>query len=255
MRIAVIGDIHGCIDELTELYGKLEHESLDAIWTTGDLVDRGPDSGAVIDFCRSKGIGATMGNHEHTTLSKWKAFQRGQRFKNPDKMRTLAQLNDERVKWMEELPLLHCIDALNLVLVHGGLWPIPIYAQPLNVIRAQMIRQPSHIKSACIGRSKWWGNDAQKMGYTEADIYKRGWRRWYEIYDLPHDVVYGHSVFAWPYEHRAFTHAGRTLGIDTGSCFGGNLTAAIIGPNWVEKFISSPPKAIYAFKLDIIPDP
>jgi hypothetical protein len=149
---------------------------------------------------------------------------------------------------MAALPLLHCIDELNLVIVHGGLWPYPIYAQPLNVIRAQMIHPRKY------GSSKWWGSDAEKMGYTEESLRKEGWSRWYEIYNRPENVVYGHSVFGVPYEHQAFPTAGKTLGIDTGSCFGGNLTAAIIGPNWVEKFVSVPPRAIYAFKLDCIPE-
>lgn len=238
--IAVIGDIHGCIDEFTELYEKLCHESIDEIWTTGDLVDRGPDSGACIDFCIKYNIRSTMGNHEHTTLQKWKAHKRGMLFRNPDKTRTLNQLNDERVAWMTDLPLLHCVDDLNLVLVHGGLWPIPIYAQPLNVIRAQMIKLREY------GKCKWWGDDAIKMGYTEEEITTKGWRRWYEIYNRPENVVYGHSVFAKPFDYRAFPDAGRTLGIDTGSCFGGKLTAAIIGPDWVKKFVTVNPRANYA---------
>lgn len=248
-RIAVLGDIHGCIDELTELYDRLSHESLDAIWTTGDLVDRGPDSGAVIDFCIKHGIRSTLGNHEHTTLSKWKAYQRGLVFKNPDKMRTLKQLNEKHVAWIESLPLLHCVDELNLVLVHGGLWPIPIYAQPLNVIRAQMIINPAHVKSLNIGRCKWWGPDAVKMGYTENGLRRQGWHRWYEIYNLKEDVIYGHSVFTKPFVHQ-LPGCGRTVGIDTGSCFGGPLTGIVISENWIEKTISIPPKAVYAFKIE-----
>ncbi len=248
MRIAVIGDIHGCIDELTELYGKLCHESLDDIWAAGDLVDRGPDSGAVIDFCRENFIYSVKGNHEDTTLSKWKAYQRGLKFRTPDKMRTLTQLNEERVAWLEALPRLHVIDKINTVIVHGGLWPVPLFAQPPNVIRAQMIHPHK------IGKSKWWGEDAVKMGYTEADLRREGWHRWYEIYNRPENVVYGHSVFGIPFQHRV-GDAGTSLGIDTGSCFGGRLTAAIIGPNWVEKFISVKPRDVYAgFKLGCVPE-
>lgn len=36
-RIAVIGDIHGCIDELNLLYKAICHHSIDEIWHVGDL--------------------------------------------------------------------------------------------------------------------------------------------------------------------------------------------------------------------------
>ena len=55
-RIAIFGDCHGCPEELKQLVGALSWLSLDAIFSTGDLVDRGPDSGAVVDFCRLNGI-------------------------------------------------------------------------------------------------------------------------------------------------------------------------------------------------------
>lgn len=245
MRIAVVGDSHGCIDELTELYSKLEHESLDEIWCVGDLVDRGPDSGAVIDFLREKGINSVFGNHEQSITNGWPVYLKHGKVRNPDKGRTMSQLNQAQIDWLLALPKLHCIDPLNLVIVHGGLWPVPIFAQPLNVIRAQMIH------SRKFGSCKWWGKDAIKMGHTEAELRQKGWARWYEVYNRPENVIYGHSVFSIPYQHQAFPHAGKTLGIDTGSCFGGDLTAAIVGPNWVEKFISVKPRAVYAFKLNM----
>lgn len=36
-RIGVIGDIHGCFEELIELYNALSHLELDEIWCLGDL--------------------------------------------------------------------------------------------------------------------------------------------------------------------------------------------------------------------------
>lgn len=256
MRIAAIGDIHGCIDELKELHGKLEHESLDEIWALADLVDRGPDSGAVIDFCREKGIKSVFGNHEQSVVNGWPVFQKYGRMRNPEKQTTLSQLNQDKIDWLAALPKLHVIEPLNLVLVHGGLWPVPLWAQPLNCIRAQMILQPHHEYDRSIGCVRWWGQKAITKGHYPEDYNRaRGWHRWYEIYNRPENVVYGHSVFGTPYEHRATVEAGSTLGIDTGSCFGGKLTAAIIGRDWVEKFISVKPRAIYAgFKLDCIVD-
>jgi len=55
VRIYAVGDIHGRLDLLRELYGRIDRDSDDAdgpstIVFLGDYVDRGPDSAGVIDF-------------------------------------------------------------------------------------------------------------------------------------------------------------------------------------------------------------
>lgn len=226
-KIAVIGDIHGCIDELVQLYRKLEWLSLDEIWGAGDLVDRGPDSGAVVRFFRERKIPTVKGNHEDSIVNAFGAAQRtGTPPGNPDKARTVSQLKQEDVDWIKALPLLHVFDDTKLIVVHGGMWPrLPIHAQPINVMRAQLIKPWEH------GESRWWGSDAvnqkgKAKGKTEADSIAEGWERWYKLYDHEHDCVFGHSVFAQPLLHKN-PGAGRCVGVDTGSCFGGSVTAAV----------------------------
>lgn len=226
-RIAVIGDIHGCIDELVELYAKLRLLSLCGIYHAGDLVDRGPDSGAVIDFCRENGIQGVLGNHEESILGWWRRYkEEGIVPNNKDKARTLSQLNDERVAYMQSLPKLHVFDQFKTVLVHGGLWPgRGLHQQPHNIIRAQMIHQDEDK----LGRTRWWGKDAPNGASkkTEAESYLEGWRRWYEIYDWDYNVVFGHSVFKDPFVHESVAGA-KCVGVDQGGCFGGFLTAVIL---------------------------
>ncbi len=58
-RIYAIGDIHGCTDLLTEIYGKIAEDNRckapaeATIVHLGDYIDRGPDSRGVIDFLLS----------------------------------------------------------------------------------------------------------------------------------------------------------------------------------------------------------
>lgn len=64
--MVIIGDIHGCLKSLEKL---LEQIPADAeIYSTGDLVDRGPDSKGVVSLCVERGIKPVMGNHEHMLL-------------------------------------------------------------------------------------------------------------------------------------------------------------------------------------------
>lgn len=61
--IAVIGDIHGCIKELSELYNILSDFNI-PLYSVGDFVDRGKNSKEVVDFLIDKNIKAVLGNHE-----------------------------------------------------------------------------------------------------------------------------------------------------------------------------------------------
>ena len=45
MSTYLIGDVHGCYDELIALLAQVEFDpSTDTLWLTGDLVARGPGS-------------------------------------------------------------------------------------------------------------------------------------------------------------------------------------------------------------------
>lgn len=58
----VIGDVHGCYNELMVLMEKLPYT--DNICFVGDLIDRGPDSKKVVDFIIENNYNCVLGNHE-----------------------------------------------------------------------------------------------------------------------------------------------------------------------------------------------
>lgn len=66
--IAVIGDIHGCINTLRALYEKIINFTTE-IYSVGDLVDRGNFSKEVIDFCIKNEILPVRGNHEDMLIN------------------------------------------------------------------------------------------------------------------------------------------------------------------------------------------
>ena len=49
MRTIIIGDVHGCFTEFTELLEKCEIGSEDRLILVGDLMDRGPKSREVFE--------------------------------------------------------------------------------------------------------------------------------------------------------------------------------------------------------------
>ena len=51
MSTYLIGDVHGCIDELKALLAQVDfNPQNDCLWLTGDLVARGPSSLEVLRF-------------------------------------------------------------------------------------------------------------------------------------------------------------------------------------------------------------
>ena len=67
-RTFVIGDVHGCAEELEELLSLLPIDPDSTVIFLGDYIDRGPDSRRVIDLVLSVekrcSVVALMGNHE-----------------------------------------------------------------------------------------------------------------------------------------------------------------------------------------------
>lgn len=227
-KVAVIGDVHGCLDELRALVAKLRGEGVEHIWHLGDLVDRGPDSGGVVRFCMEEGIGGVMGNHESTILALYPGVKSGAKKASPDKTRTISQLGDEEKRYLEALPLLHVFDDLKVVLVHAGLEPrLPVWKSrlPMHHFFGSQTHNVCHLQLVhpdFPGQTRWWGYDP-KNDVPEEENRRQGWVRWYELYDEPYTVAYGHSVFyGAPFQH------GRTFGIDTGCVFGGGLTALVL---------------------------
>ncbi|HVO73095.1 MAG TPA: metallophosphoesterase, partial [Ignavibacteriaceae bacterium] len=64
--IAVIGDIHGCLNTLSDLVSKIEKKYPELnLYCVGDLIDRGNFSCEVMDFISKKNIKFTPGNHDY----------------------------------------------------------------------------------------------------------------------------------------------------------------------------------------------
>jgi serine/threonine protein phosphatase 1 len=64
-RDLIIGDLHGCYDELWHLLKHIDYNSeQDRILFVGDLIDRGPKSELCFDMVQRNNVYSTLGNHE-----------------------------------------------------------------------------------------------------------------------------------------------------------------------------------------------
>jgi serine/threonine protein phosphatase 1 len=204
MKRYVIGDIHGCYDELKELYDKIvQHADLDAfkIIFVGDYVDRGPDSKKVVDFIRNiqkSGHVALMGNHEDMILAGDFTYA----------AETIVSFGGFRghlipedvLNWMRSLPKYYEDDTI--LVAHAAMNPLVSIEDQSDKILL-WYRYPHH-----------------------------------ETADLPKYFYHGHT----PMRGKIEQAADRT-NVDTACVYGGHLTAAIVGSDGKpEGFIQVPKK-------------
>lgn len=213
----IVGDIHGCYDELVELLETLGYDLRDPkavvhpagrrVVFLGDLCDRGPKSPEVLrlvmGMVQAKTALCVPGNHDVKLLK----YLQGKNVKLTHGLeRTVEQLNAWRdselfrdlPRFLDSLISHYVLDGGKLVVAHAG------------------------IKERYIGRSSGRVRDFCLYGDTTGEMDELGLPvrlDWAAEYRGKASVVYGHTPVAeadW---------LNNTINIDTGCVFGGKLTA------------------------------
>ncbi|UTH73638.1 metallophosphoesterase [Chromobacterium sp. IIBBL 290-4] len=112
----VVGDIHGCFEQLRRLMDIVAFDpACDRLLSVGDLVDRGPDSPMVVEWLAQPWFHAVRGNHEQMALDAMRNPLEDQERHLRNGGRWLAELPADRrnacVAALSQLPLALEIDA------------------------------------------------------------------------------------------------------------------------------------------------
>lgn len=228
----IIGDIHGCFDELLELLDSLGyslksgipiHPSGRQLAFVGDGMDRGPSSLKVMHLLfaiQDKGqLIYSPGNH----CNKLYRYAKGNNVQETHGLEmTVAELNqltkqersailERYIRFYEALPLFHKLDDGKLIVVHAGLPEKFIDAPPSRTVRTFALY-----------------GDITGETMPDGRPVRRDWAKTYLGNSW---IVYGHTPI---HEPRFVNH---TVNIDTGCVFGGTLSAL----RWPEFEIVSVP--------------
>ncbi|MGY3113558.1 bis(5'-nucleosyl)-tetraphosphatase (symmetrical) [Pantoea eucalypti] len=125
MSTYLIGDVHGCYDELRALLQQVDfNPEQDTLWLTGDLVARGPGSLEVLRYVKSLGdaVRLVLGNHDLHLLAVYAGISRN---KPKDRLTPLLEADDadELINWLRRQPLLQVDEEKKLVMGHAGITP------------------------------------------------------------------------------------------------------------------------------------
>lgn len=200
MATYFIGDVHGCSQELDRLLDQLELSAEDRVYLTGDLFDRGPDPLGVLDLVRERNLLSILSNHEDYLYRTMVQFLRTREMDTRHEyisrcLRSVGKRAPEFLEYIRQLPLYR--QGEGWILVHAGV-------DPYQGLEATQRRDLLSMRT-------WPSDDRQAP-------------RWYELYEAGPMVIFGHNARQQAVMHRV---DGKLLavGLDTGCCYGGWLTA------------------------------
>ena len=224
-----IGDVHGEKAKLDQLLAFIRDDATayacpHRIVFIGDLIDRGAESRGVVETAMrlqaEEGAIVIRGNHEELMLHAvdhnesvgiyWWATNGGddtidsyQRVNGPkDDWR--EAIDAHHVKWLRTLPTMYRDEERGLVFVHGGIDP-KLFPNEDDEVR-MWTRSEKFFQS---GR---WPDRDELKGIL---------------------VVHGHT----PTDDFEPEVQPRRINVDTGACFGGPLTTAVLAPNEKPRFL------------------
>lgn len=246
-----IGDVHGCFDALTRLLDAIDYDSShDVLWFVGDLVNRGPDSLAVMEFVTTLPDSTILilGNHDLHFL----AVAHGLVAANPkDTLEDLLAVSHQRfIEFFLKAKLFHYDASLDFAIVHAGIppqWDLPMtqaYAHEVELILQQdpkgFLRhmygdQPEQWNDTLQGwdRYRVITNYLTRMRFCDPsgrlDLKSKaalgtqppGYLPWFEyprLFNSP--IIFGHWAAL-----QGQCHAKNCFAIDGGCVWGGHLQA------------------------------
>lgn len=243
-KFDILGDVHGCYDEMLELLFKLGYRLTfgepepgkpmvltsfvppegRTLLYAGDLVDRGPHSELVLGFASQvfylqKQVGV-LGNHDHKLMRALKG--------NGVKVKPDLQVTVDSIKAHGQRFVNNCLNFLisqpvrleseGLILVHAA------YKEGIPLKYAESL--------AMIG---------EVDGSKDADGHPIRLSAWEENYTGGKVIVHGHVPVDEVVDRQY--PGGRVINIDTSCCFGGKLTALRF-PEM--EFVSVPARRAYS---------
>jgi len=252
MSTYVIGDLQGCYLTLQALLKKIRFDAQrDRLWFVGDLVNRGSGSLECLRFVRQLGSAATavLGNHDLHLLAVAEGFAK------PGKLDTLQPILDAAdcaalLDWLRHRPLLH-IDG-KFAMVHAGLMPQWSWQTSQSLAReVEDALQGAGYRATLAGmygdqpnswsdtlkadeRSRFVINTMTRMrtlmptgehqlkykaGLAEMPSNLRAW------FDVPSVRRAERTLFSGHWSAIGYVERSRTINLDTGCIWGGELTA------------------------------
>ena len=249
-KILVIGDVHGCFDEMLELHAKAvvenNHQEFEFVILVGDMSNKGPHSAKVLRWVRTHPTWFSVrGNHDDSALAaalgdkkrrknkkyRWvveSELTRGeQQSDNGDE----ATLSDEDVAWLSELPYSITIPGsylgdkkVNTIIVHGGLIPDQeLKQQEITTMTTMREVLPVCTKDGQVSNLVYHERRKHNAAQLHDTIQCNIPLPWASVWKGPQKVIFGHDA-----KRGLQLYQPWAIGLDTGAVYGKAMTAVML---------------------------
>ncbi|KAF1972318.1 Metallo-dependent phosphatase [Bimuria novae-zelandiae CBS 107.79] len=246
-RLVVVGDVHGCKEELEELLKKVGfRDDKDHLILTGDIVAKGPDSPGVVTLASRIGASCVRGNHEDKILLSIEEINDDHKNSvaraevdvvdrpsenqepavlgtEPELLQLAKSFTEQQLSYLKSCPVILRVGQVgalhNVVVVHAGLVPdVPLEQQdPFQVMNMRTIDLDTLVPSEKRKHTPWekyWNHQQKRKPAVERTT-----------------VIYGHD------RKRGKNINKYSMGLDSGCVSGGHLTAMVIKEGGKHKYV------------------
>jgi len=269
-RQIFVGDVHGCMDTLTQLLDTLHFDPRnDRLRFVGDLVNRGGQSLAVLRYVVDLGKAGdcVLGNHDLALLRY--AHQKPSQRKKNDEFEAVLAAKDATtlLDWLRHRPLFWSNQRHRLAMVHAGIdprWGVAATAERADELSHALIHEPAAFFEHMYGNSpkRWRAHQphfkrlrAITNVFTRMRFCAPDGRLDFQSKGNPKKPPKGFSPW-WVHRHAdwkdwliVFGHWStlglmvkkRVVCLDSGCAWGGELSALVFDPDQAHHDIVSVP--------------
>jgi len=225
-HIFVIGDVHGCHEELMQLLVKAKAVGDHTLKVfVGDMLCKGPSNLEVLRAIKKMQHVAVRGNNEESVLRELKSLKENPRYELKNKYDWIRGLTEDEIHYIQNLPYSISFPSLGAIVVHAGLVPgKSLNAQsPVDIVRMRNIVVKDY-----------YGDE----GIVALDNHNGG-EPWASMWPGPEHIYFGHDAV------RKLQQYDFATGLDTGCVYGGMLTGKFIYGPWAGNIVSLKATARY----------
>ena len=285
MAIWAIGDIQGCYDAFQRLLSQIGFDpSKDKLWLLGDLVNRGEDSLATLEYIHTirDSVEIVLGNHDISLIAAYYGVRKSNKYIEPILGSPKA---GEYIRWLRHQKFLHIDYQLGYCMAHAGISPefdLGMAIRYAKQIEEKLQSDESNVKIwlekmfhhtydrfdrkasiddieryilSTFTQMRFCYRDHrldfdQKGPPTDKKLEEKGMKPWFHVVDrksVDLKIIFGHWSALGYYQD------DNVLSLDTGCVWNGKLTAARLDrpiPDIVSVLCPQKEEAGFSFKKD-----
>jgi predicted phosphodiesterase len=225
-NVCVIGDVHGCLNELKELlervYAMKGKEKTTVIFA-GDLVNKGPYSAEVVAYARTmEDAYCVRGNHDDYVIKRGESGIKAQPWE--------AKLTEEDHRYLKSLPYTITMPSLKAMVVHAGIVPTKEITDQTefdmmmmrNVVVSDEEEEDGAAAAAAAGGGGLKALIHEEEGRPWAQVWNEVAQKKAAAGESPPHIYFGHDA------KRLMQRYEYATGLDTGCCYGKHLSAMLL---------------------------